>query len=75
MVPELILAQKGCPGIYGHRNGARAHLCTGMVPGHKWALEGYLVTYGHRKGGWARLGTGKVPRCIWAEEESPGIVC
>ena len=56
MVPELILAQKGCPGIYGHRNGARTQMCTGMVSGHKWALEGYPVTYGHRKGAQAHIG-------------------
>ena len=32
-VPGHIWAPKGCPGIYGHREGARATMGTGRLPG------------------------------------------
>ena len=53
---------KECQDTYGHLKGARAHMSTGMVPGHTSAPEGCPGTYGYWNGAQAHVGTGKNAR-------------
>ena len=62
MVSRHIWVPKGCPGKYGHWNGAQAHMGTGRVPGHMWTLEWCPGTYGHWNGARAHVDTGKNAR-------------
>ena len=49
-VPKHMWAPEGCPGTYGHQNGARINIGTRRVHGHIWKPEWSPGTYVHRKG-------------------------